>query len=100
MKERELITLVGAGGKTTLMFALANELLAGHKKIITTTTTKIYPPEPGQSPALILGGREVFPEIEEVLARYGHITGPPAGPRKINLPGYPCPICRPFGPRA
>ena len=74
LKERELITLVGAGGKTTLMFALARELLAGHKKIITTTTTKIYPPEPGQSPALILGGTEVFPEIEKVLDRYGHIT--------------------------
>ncbi len=74
LKERELITLVGAGGKTTLMFALARELLTSHKKIITTTTTKIYPPEPGQSPALILGGTEVFPEIEEVLDRYGHIT--------------------------
>jgi probable selenium-dependent hydroxylase accessory protein YqeC len=74
LREKELITLVGAGGKTTLMFALANELLAGHKKIITTTTTKIYPPESGQSPALILGGREVFPEIEEVLARCGHLT--------------------------
>ena len=74
LKEKELITLVGAGGKTTLMFALARELLAGHKKIITTTTTKIYLPEPGQSPALILGGTEVFPEIEAFLARYGHLT--------------------------
>ncbi len=52
MKERELITLVGAGGKTTLMFALARELLTGHKKIITTTTTKIYPPEPGTESGL------------------------------------------------
>ena len=74
LKERELITLVGAGGKTTLMFALAKELLAGHKRIITTTTTKIYPPEPAQSPALILGGTEVFPEIKKVLDRHGHIT--------------------------
>ncbi len=74
LKERELLILVGAGGKTTLMFVLAKELLAGHKRIITTTTTKIYPPDPAQSPALILGGTEVFPEIKKVLDRHGHIT--------------------------
>ena len=89
LKERELITLVGAGGKTTLMFALAKELLLSHKKIITTTTTKIYPPEPGQSPALILGGMEVFPEIKKALDRYRHITwvaGRAAGNKLAGLP--------------
>lgn len=74
LKEKDLITLVGAGGKTTLMFALAKELQTGRKKIITTTTTKIYPPEKEQSLALILGGMAVFPEIEKVLDRYGHLT--------------------------
>lgn len=74
MKKREVIALVGAGGKTTLMFTLAKELLSFNHKVITTTTTKIYPPEPSQSPALILGGKEAFPEIEKALDRYGHIT--------------------------
>ncbi|MBI5606196.1 MAG: putative selenium-dependent hydroxylase accessory protein YqeC [Deltaproteobacteria bacterium] len=72
--DKELITLVGAGGKTTLMYALAKELLSRNFKIVTTTSTKIYPPEPAQSPALILGGVECFPEIEKALNRYGHIT--------------------------
>lgn len=74
LRERELISLVGAGGKTTLMYALAKVLLSHNYRIITTTTTKIYPPEPEQSPGLILGGVEVFPNIKKVLDQYGHIT--------------------------
>jgi probable selenium-dependent hydroxylase accessory protein YqeC len=74
LKERELIALVGAGGKTTLMYALARELLSLNHKLITTTTTKIYPPDQGQSPALVLGGKEVFPEIKKALGQYGHLT--------------------------
>ncbi len=72
--EKELIALVGAGGKTHLMYTLARELLSLQYQIITTTTTKIYPPEPGQSPALILGGTGVFPAIEKALAQFGHLT--------------------------
>jgi len=74
LKEKELISLVGAGGKTTLMYALAAELLSHKSKIITTTTTKIFPPEPGQSPSLILGGMEIFSKIKKALAQHGHIT--------------------------
>lgn len=41
---RELICLAGAGGKTTLMWALAGELsLAGQRVIVTTTTHIIRP---------------------------------------------------------
>ena len=69
-----MISLVGAGGKTTLMFALAGELRILNRRVITTTTTKIYPPEPRESPRLLLGGPEVFPSIEEDLIHYGHIT--------------------------
>lgn len=74
LKQREVISLVGAGGKTTLMFTLAKELLSRNCKIVSTTTTKIFPPEPSQSPVLILGGPGVFPEIEKALDRYGHAT--------------------------
>jgi probable selenium-dependent hydroxylase accessory protein YqeC len=69
-----LISLVGAGGKTTLMFALAGELRVLNRRVITTTTTKIYPPAQEESPRLLLGGPEVFPSIEEDLIHYGHIT--------------------------
>lgn len=42
-----VISIVGAGGKTTLMFNLAEELRA-ENKILVTTTTKIYYPEKHQ----------------------------------------------------
>jgi len=69
-----MISLVGAGGKTTLMFSLARELRMLHRRVITTTTTKIYPPAMEESPRLLLGGPEVFPSLEEDLIHYGHIT--------------------------
>lgn len=49
-----VISLVGAGGKTTLMFRLASELFALGKRVLTTTTTKIYMPAPDQSPRIIV----------------------------------------------
>ena len=52
---RELISLVGAGGKTTLMFALAEELRILNRRVVTTTTTKIVPPAPEESPRLLTG---------------------------------------------
>lgn len=39
-----IISIVGAGGKTTLMFSLAEELRR-ESKVLVTTTTKIYVPE-------------------------------------------------------
>lgn len=41
-----IIALVGAGGKTTAMFTLAQELLQTNQRIIITTTTHIFPPDP------------------------------------------------------
>ena len=40
--KKDVICLVGAGGKTTMMFKLAKELR--HSKVLVTTTTKIYIP--------------------------------------------------------
>ena len=47
--EREVISLVGAGGKTTLLYALGRELSALRCGVILTTTTKIFEPEPSRS---------------------------------------------------
>lgn len=90
LKEKELISLVGAGGKTTLMYTLANGLLASRKTIITTTTTKIYPPEPDQSPFLLLGGVEIFPYLEPSLTRYGHLTWAAGRGAENKLIGVKC----------
>ncbi|MCX7919091.1 MAG: selenium cofactor biosynthesis protein YqeC [bacterium] len=48
-----VVSIIGTGGKTTLMYRLAKELVTRKHTVITTTTTKIYPPEPEQSPCLI-----------------------------------------------
>jgi len=50
--EKEMISLVGAGGKTTLLYALGRELSAFRCGVILTTTTKIFEPEP--SPFFLL----------------------------------------------
>ena len=55
LRSRELLSLVGAGGKTTLMFRLAEELSLEGKKVITTTTTKILKPSLKESPSLLIG---------------------------------------------
>lgn len=45
LNRRELITFVGAGGKTTTMFSLAQELKSADKSVLVTTTTAIYFPQ-------------------------------------------------------
>ena len=42
IKSKEVISIVGAGGKTSLMYALGKELR--NKKVLLSTTTKILPP--------------------------------------------------------
>lgn len=74
--EREVVTLVGGGGKTTLMFRLASELARKGKRVITTTTTKIYPPTPRQSPKVILeeDPEELLREVEVALEASSPVT--------------------------
>jgi len=72
----EVISLVGAGGKTTLMFALARELILQKNLVITTTTTKIFPPSPTDTPFLLVSeDRKVIMDfILREGGKYGHIT--------------------------
>jgi molybdenum cofactor cytidylyltransferase len=48
----EVISLVGAGGKTTTMFRVAEELAAQGWRVITTTTTMIWQ-EQGREPLIV-----------------------------------------------
>jgi probable selenium-dependent hydroxylase accessory protein YqeC len=41
LEQARLISLCGAGGKTTLMFSLAREFVAAGERVLVTTTTKI-----------------------------------------------------------
>ncbi|HEY2594913.1 MAG TPA: selenium cofactor biosynthesis protein YqeC [Chloroflexota bacterium] len=44
--EREVVVLVGGGGKTTTLFRLGRELLGTGAGVVVTTTTHIFAPEP------------------------------------------------------
>lgn len=57
-----LISIVGAGGKTTTMYTLASELAQRGKRVITTTTTNIFFPQKGETDTLI-----VSPETSRLL---------------------------------
>ncbi len=44
LKQGEMLALIGAGGKTTTLFRLADELWHEGGKVLVTTTTKIFKP--------------------------------------------------------
>jgi probable selenium-dependent hydroxylase accessory protein YqeC len=76
IKPGEVISLVGGGGKTTLMFALARELASDNSCVLTTTTTKIFEPLPSQTPFLLLEADEekMVKTLVQNMDRYRHIT--------------------------
>ncbi|MCY3992185.1 MAG: selenium cofactor biosynthesis protein YqeC [Caldilineaceae bacterium] len=75
--ELSVVTLVGAGGKTSALFRLAEEAVGGGRRVVTTTTTHIFAAQAEQAPARL----EVTPDrpdavdwaaLEAQLARHGH----------------------------
>ena len=76
LKEREVISLVGAGGKTTLMYRLARELFLSGKRVVTTTTTKILEPGPGETNFLFVDSDEKGMKdfVWQHLDQYRHLT--------------------------
>ena len=42
IRPKDVVVLVGGGGKTTLMFRLADELAASGRRVVTTMTTRIF----------------------------------------------------------
>lgn len=58
MDKKEMICLVGAGGKTSAMFRLARELSAEGKRVLVTTTTAIYYPGRDQYDQILISCRE------------------------------------------
>jgi probable selenium-dependent hydroxylase accessory protein YqeC len=49
-----MVSIVGAGGKTTLMFRLAGELEKAGHRVLTTTSTKIFKPTTEQSSNVVI----------------------------------------------
>ena len=72
-----VVTLVGAGGKTSALFRLADEAVGGGRRVVTTTTTHIFASQAEDAPARL----EAKPDetdaidwaaLEAALARHGH----------------------------
>lgn len=72
----EVISLVGGGGKTSLMFAMARELAQDSNRVITTTTTKTFTPLPSQTQKLIVEKDEekLLERLLQQIDNYTHIT--------------------------
>lgn len=76
--------IIGAGGKTTLLLALAREL-AQAARVIVTTTTHIYPPD--GFPCLLQPGEA---EIAAALEKHPCVcVGKPAKEGKITAADVP-----------
>ena len=78
--EHAVISVTGAGGKTSLMFGLAKELAAEGKKVAVTTTTHLLSPESMAEEAVDLyrgidvfccDGSETTRQIDDALAASG-----------------------------
>ena len=72
----DVITLVGAGGKTTAMYRLAQELADLGWRVVTTTTTLIRPPTPAQSEHVILNPDPdgLLRQLQEALKSHRRVT--------------------------
>lgn len=55
----QLISLVGAGGKTTTMFSIAEESKKLERRVLVTTTTAIYYPRKEQCDNVIVGSFDI-----------------------------------------
>jgi len=83
-----VVSLVGSGGKTTLMFHLAREFAAAGDSVLTTTTTKICRPPQHQSACVVTAGAEepLFTQLNDLCTEHLHITaaaGHVAGHKKL-----------------
>ena len=64
LSKKGVISLMGAGGKTSLMFLLAKKLSQSKNRVLTTTTTKIFMPESDLSPDTI-----VEDDVDELIQK-------------------------------
>ena len=71
-----VVSLVGGGGKTSLMFKLARELSMTGDTVLTTTTTKIFEPSRDQTACVILSGSvpNILDRADELLDKHPHLT--------------------------
>ncbi len=71
VKVNDVISFVGAGGKTTAALRLMEELAGIEQRVVFTTTTKILEPIPRENEYLLLANEEeALAQVPELLTRY------------------------------
>ena len=83
-----VVSIVGAGGKTSLMYQLAHEFANAGDRVLTTTTTKIFRPTPDQCACVFLSDsvEAALKQSETLLKDHQHITavvGKTSVPKKM-----------------
>src|SRR4030042_4535629 len=74
VNRKDVVSLVGAGGKTTTMFRLADELAAEGWKVIGTTTTMIWHEDRCESVVLEPDATRLLEKVRAELTRHNRIT--------------------------
>jgi len=93
IQPNEVISIVGAGGKTTTMFQLATEL-AATQRVLTTTTTRIFATQAYQAPAVVTFNpltqtiADLLPQLNQAIDTYGQVlfTQPIDGSKAPGIP--------------
>jgi len=87
LEDGGVVSLVGAGGKTSLMFRLAAEMAAAGRRVNTTTTTKILYPDEHQSRHVLIDPdpRSLTERAAAAIQKHHHLTL--AHPRLGEHPG-------------
>lgn len=73
LNKGDMVSIVGAGGKTTLMFKIAQELRRNYKCLV-TTTTKIFVPEKEDYDFIALGNND-FEQLKLMDKRGIYVYG-------------------------
>jgi len=75
LQRKEVVALVGGGGKTSVMFRLARELTAHGLRVVTTTTTRIFVTEMAAAPYHLIAQDEdaLLAHLPQTLQQHGHV---------------------------
>lgn len=89
IRDKEVVAFVGGGGKTTTMFRLAGELVAQGKRVVTTTTTRIFAAQIQHAPRHVRVEDEKtgLRDIRREIARYPHVLAVGAVNQEGKAPG-------------
>ncbi len=90
----DCVAFVGGGGKSTAMFRLGQELVSTGKKVLLTTSTRIFAEQMRRVPVTVTCNPEtqslpdILPALEEAAAEHGQVllTGQLSGVNAFGVP--------------